>query len=235
MKRRNFITVLGTTVLAAPVLGSLTSAAAEQKTFTGHVFPELGYAFDALEPYIDARTMELHYGKHHRGYYDKFMAAAESASLLKTPMPEIFAQVSKYSESIRNNGGGYYNHLLFWENMTPQKSEISSALKAAIVKDFGSYEEFVRQFSNAAKTQFGSGWAWLSVDRNKKLFVSSTPNQDNPLMDVVAQRGVPLLALDVWEHAYYLHYQNRRPDYVDNFWNIINWQVVDSRYQKALG
>ncbi|PIF05343.1 MAG: superoxide dismutase [Draconibacterium sp.] len=229
MERRKFITVVGTAAVATPVLGSLASCASDKKTFEGHKFPALPYAYNALEPYVDAETMELHYSKHYRGYYNKFMAAAEGATLADTPMEEIFAKISDQPEGIRNNGGGYYNHTLFWGNMTPDKKEIPAELKAALEKDFGSVDKFKEEFSKAAKTRFGSGWAWLSVDKKGKLFISSTPNQDNPLMNIVDEQGKPLLALDVWEHAYYLHYQNRRAEYVDNFWNIVNWDTVNDR------
>ena len=233
MERRKFILTVGTAAVATPLLSSLTSCATETKSFEGHKFPELPYAYDALEPYIDAQTMELHYSKHHKGYFSKFIAAAEGTELLNTPMPQIFAEISKQPEGIRNNGGGYYNHALFWENMTPAQGEIPAALKAAIEKDFGSVEAFKEEFAKAGKTRFGSGWVWLLVDGNGTLKVSSTPNQDNPLMDIAEVKGTPLLALDVWEHAYYLHYQNKRGDYVDNFWNIVNWDVVNDRLAQA--
>lgn len=199
-----------------------------------HQFPELGYAYGALEPYIDAQTMEIHYSKHHRAYFDNFMKAAAEGGLLHTPVVSIFAKISQYSEVLRNNGGGYYNHNLFWENMTPQKKEVPARLMKAIEKDFGTFGAFKTAFENAAKTRFGSGWAWLSVDGSGRLFISSTPNQDNPLMDVVSERGTPLLGLDVWEHAYYLKYQNRRPEYISNFWNVVDWEVVDQRYASTL-
>jgi len=233
MERRKFITVIGTAALAAPVIGSMASCAPTPKKFDGHVLPELGYDFGALEPFIDAQTMELHYTKHYKGYYTKFMAAAEGTDLLETRMEQIFAKISSQSEGIRNNGGGYYNHTLFWENMTPNQEPISEELKAAIDKDFGSMDAFKEEFGKAAKTRFGSGWAWLAVDNTGKLFVTSTPNQDNPLMDIAEKQGTPLLGIDVWEHAYYLHYQNRRAEYVDNFWNIINWEVVGKRMTAA--
>ncbi|WP_372934937.1 superoxide dismutase [Mariniphaga sediminis] len=233
MKRRNFITAMGTVALATPLIGTISSCASETKKFEGHKFPELGYDFNALEPYIDAQTMELHYTKHHQGYFNKFMNAAEGTELLNTPMEQIFATISQQSDGVRNNGGGFYNHALFWENMTPSQGEIPAELKAAIDKDFGSLETFKEKFGTAAKTQFGSGWAWLAVDSNGKLFVTSTPNQDNPLMDVADTQGVPLLGLDVWEHAYYLNYQNKRGDYVNNFWNIVNWDVVKSRLDQV--
>jgi Fe-Mn family superoxide dismutase len=229
MERRKFLTVFGTAALVAPVIGTFKSVASETQVFEGHKFPELGYAYNALEPYIDAQTMEIHYTKHHKAYFNNFMTAAEGTDLLKTPMEQIFTSISKQPVAIRNNGGGFFNHSLFWENMSPAKNELPTNLKAAIEKDFGTFDAFKETFGKAAKTRFGSGWAWLSVDKNGKLFVSSTPNQDNPLMDVVEEKGTPLLCLDVWEHAYYLHYQNRRPEYVDNFWNIVNWNVVNNR------
>jgi superoxide dismutase, Fe-Mn family len=234
MKRRNFITAMGTVAVATPFIGTIASCASEPAMFEGHKFPELGYSFDALEPYIDALTMELHYTKHHQGYYNNFMKAADGTALLETPMQQIFAGISKQSATIRNNGGGFYNHTLFWENMSPSQTEIPAALKQLLENDFGSVDAFREKFGQAAKTQFGSGWAWLAVGEDKKLFVTATPNQDNPLMDVVPERGIPVLGLDVWEHAYYLKYQNRRAEYVDNFWNLINWNVVKNRFDKAI-
>ena len=234
MERRKFLTVVGTAAVASPLLGTMNSFASEAQAFSGHVFPELGYAYNALEPYIDAQTMELHYSKHHKGYYNNFMAAAEGTEMLKTPMEQIFKSISKHSSTIRNNGGGFYNHSLFWENMTSAKNDIPAGLKTAIENDLGSVDAFKDTFGKAAKTRFGSGWAWLSVDKKGKLFVSSTPNQDNPLMDDVQEKGTPLLCLDVWEHAYYLKYQNKRADYVDNFWNIVNWDVVNKRLMAAI-
>lgn len=230
MERRKFISAIGTAALVAPLINPLTSLASESNSFEGHKFPELGYAYNALEPYIDAQTMELHYSKHHKGYFNNFMTAAEGTEMLKTPMQEIFANISKHSATVRNNGGGFYNHSLFWENMTPSKNEIPAKLKSAIEKDLGSFDAFKESFGKAAKTRFGSGWAWLSVDNKGKLFVSSTANQDNPLMETEKEKGTPILCLDVWEHAYYLKYQNKRADYVDNFWNIVNWDVVNKRY-----
>ncbi len=235
MERRKFITVVGTAALAAPIVGSMASCASESKSFEGHKFPELGYAFNALEPYIDAQTMELHYTKHHRGYYDKFMAAAEGTDLLTTPMEQIFAKISEQPVAVRNNGGGYFNHALFWENMTPSQTEMPSDLKSALERDFGSVDSFKEKFNTAAKTHFGSGWAWLIAGSNGNLLVTSTPNQDNTLMDISDAKGTPLLGIDIWEHAYYLKYQNRRAEYVDNFWNLINWNVVNKRLSESLG
>lgn len=237
MERRHFLSLVGmATVSACVPSGSKSnngSAASAAGSISGHAFPELGYAYDALEPYIDAQTMELHHDKHHRGYYKKFMAAIKGSELEKTPMHQIFANVSRHSESVRNNGGGFYNHQLFWENMSPDGGKPSARLLNAIVKNFGSFDEFKTEFSNAAKSHFGSGWAWLYMDADKNLKVTSTPNQDNTLMDVNPEKGIPLLAVDVWEHAYYLKYQNMRGDYVDNFWNVVNWKTVSKRWEKA--
>ena len=234
MKRREYISVFGAVLIAAIVSVTSTAFAGNNKVFEGHKFPELKYAFNALEPYIDAQTMEIHYTRHHKAYYTNFMTAAEGTDLLKTPMEQIFATISKQSVAVRNNGGGFYNHNFFWENLSPVKQEIPANLKAAIEKDLGSFDAFKESFTKAAMTRFGSGWAWLSVDKNGKLFVSSTANQDNPLMDVIEEKGTPILGLDVWEHAYYLKYQNKRADYVTGFWNIIDWNVVEARYKAAL-
>jgi Fe-Mn family superoxide dismutase len=198
--------------------------------------PELSYAYDALEPHIDARTMEIHHSKHHAGYTNNLNAAIKGTDMDGMKIEEILMHVSEYSMAVRNNGGGYYNHKLFWEVMSPdgggEPSERTNIHKA-IVRDFGSFEKFKEEFSNAAATRFGSGWAWLCVSGSDHLFVTSTPNQDNPLMDVVENQGTPILGLDVWEHAYYLNYQNRRPDYVNAFFNVINWQEVTERFNAA--
>ena len=197
-------------------------------------FPELPYAFDALEPYIDKQTMELHYSKHHKGYYDKFMNAIKRTELEGKALEEIFANVSNYSVGVRNNGGGFYNHSLFWKVMTPHsKGQPTGKIAEDIDKAFGSFEKFKEAFEEAAKGRFGSGWAWLSVNSNKELFISSTPNQDNPLMDVTKDKGIPILGLDVWEHAYYLKYQNKRPEYIHAFWNVVNWEQVEKNYFKT--
>ncbi len=187
---------------------------------------DLGFSYDALEPYIDARTMEVHHTKHHAGYTNNLNNAIAGTDLENKNIEEILAKVNNYPAAVRNNGGGYYNHNLFWDFITPGgATEPSGDLKEAIVRDFGSVEAFKDQFSKAAASRFGSGWAWL-VKVGKKLVVSSTPNQDNPLMPVAETQGTPVLALDVWEHAYYLNYQNRRPDYINAFWNVVNWDVV---------
>ncbi len=198
-----------------------------------HEFNELGYSYDALEPYIDAATMELHYDKHHRAYYNNFISAAEGTELKKMPLELIFKNISSQSTFVRNNAGGYYNHDLFWANMTPVKgSKISENLENAINEAFDSFDNFKTEFENKAKTVFGSGWAWLVKLEDGKLAVSSTPNQDNPLMDVAEVQGTPLLALDVWEHAYYLKYQNQRPAYITNFWEVVDWDEVSRRFEE---
>ena len=194
--------------------------------------PALSYAFDALEPHIDARTMEIHHDKHHAGYVAKLNAAVEGNDLEGKSLEELLANASGNS-AVRNNGGGNWNHTLFWEIMAPGKGgEPAGALADAINSTFGSFGDFKEQFSNAAATRFGSGWAWLVVS-DGKLVVSSSPNQDNPLMDDSAVKGTPVLGLDVWEHAYYLNYQNRRPDYINAFYNVINWDEVAKRFDQS--
>ncbi len=190
--------------------------------------PQLPYAYDALEPHIDARTMEIHHGKHHAGYTAKLNAAIEGSDLEGHSIEEILS--GELSPAVRNNGGGFYNHCLFWTVMSPNGGgEPSGDLADAINEAFGSFDEFKTAFSNAAATQFGSGWAWLCV-KGGKLNVCSTPNQDNPLMQSGCG-GTPILGLDVWEHAYYLNYQNRRPDYIEAFFNVVNWNEVSRRFQ----
>jgi Fe-Mn family superoxide dismutase len=202
---------------------------------TGFRFPPLPYTYNGLQPVIDSLTVAIHYNRHHRGYFDKFTAAIKGTPLETKPIAEIFATISKQPDAIRNNSGGYYNHFLYWENMqVRQGDEPSGDLAAAIIKKFGTLDALREQFGSAAKGLFGSGWAWLILNKNKELEITTTPNQDNPLMDVAAVQGVPLLALDVWEHAYYLNYQNKRADYVDAFWKIINWEEVGRRYAEAM-
>lgn len=195
--------------------------------------PDLPYAFDALEPNIDARTMEIHHDKHHAGYTNKLNDAISGTDLDGKSIEDILVNAGQHGAAVRNNGGGYYNHDLFWKVMSPNGGgQPSGALADAINSAFGSFDNFKDQFSSAAGSRFGSGWAWLVVNGGK-LEVTSTPNQDNPLMDVADVKGKPILGLDVWEHAYYLKYQNRRPDYVSNFWNVINWDEVARRYEAA--
>lgn len=196
----------------------------------------LAYGYPALEPHIDARTMEIHYTKHAAAYATNLNDAAKEEGVdISKPLENVLANISKFSMKMRNNGGGHYNHELFWSVMGPNAGgKPEGKLMDAIVSSFGSYEDFVTKFETAAKTRFGSGWAWLIVQSGGKLAVSSTPNQDNPLMDVAEAKGTPILGLDVWEHAYYLHYQNRRPDYVSAFWNLVNWKAVSERYNAAV-
>jgi len=196
--------------------------------------PNLPYSNDALEPHIDARTMEIHHGKHHAGYTAKLNAAVEGTDMASQSIEDILANVSSAGAGVRNNGGGFYNHSLFWSVMSANGGgKPSGELAEAINTACGSFEAFKDAFSNAAATQFGSGWAWLSVHKGGAVEVSSTANQDNPLMDVVEHKGTPILGLDVWEHAYYLNYQNRRPDYIEAFFNVINWDEVARRYAAA--
>ncbi len=193
-----------------------------------HTLPPLPYATGALEPYIDQKTMEVHHGKHHRGYVHHLNKAIEGTTLANQPLEEILR--------IRNNGGGHYNHTLFWEILSPKSSSPGVELLSAIEQQWGTLETFQEQFTQAAITRFGSGWAWLCVGGSKELHICSTPNQDNPLMDTVPAEhwGVPILCLDVWEHAYYLQYQNRRSEYVTAFWNVVNWEEVACRFTKAM-
>lgn len=194
-------------------------------------FYTLPYSLEALEPTIDKLTVEIHYSRHHKAYFDNFMKAIANTDLSSKSLNEIFENISKYPETIRNNGGGYYNHIFYWEILKPgARGNISENLKNAIIMDFGSMDELKKQLTDVSLKRFGSGWAWLSVDSDGKLFVSSTPNQDNPLMDVVDKKGFPILGLDVWEHAYYLKYQNKRAEYVNLLLEAINWEVVSVYY-----
>lgn len=194
--------------------------------------PKLQYSYNALEPYIDAATMEIHYSKHHGAYTANLNKAIDGTSLANMPIEEILKDISKHSVAIRNNGGGFYNHNLFWNFMSPDGGgQPIGEVAKAIDKHFGSFDAFKEKFAAAAATRFGSGWAWL-IEKQGELVVFSTPNQDNPLMDVSEIQGKPLLALDVWEHAYYLKYQNRRPEYIENFWKVVNWKEVETRYNK---
>lgn len=195
--------------------------------------PKLQYAFDALEPHIDAKTMEIHHDKHHKGYTDKLNNAIEGTDQEGKTIENILTNLDLDNKAVRNNGGGFYNHKLFWEIMSPNGGgKPSGALADAINSAYGSFEDFKEKFSTAAKGQFGSGWAWLCVHEGGKVEVCSTPNQDNPLMPEVGCGGTPILGLDVWEHAYYLNYQNRRPDYVNAFFNVIDWEEVSKRYEQ---
>ena len=194
--------------------------------------PDLSYDYNALEPYIDARTMEIHHSKHHAAYTANLNKAVEGSSLEGKSIEEIFEEVSAHPAAVRNHGGGFYNHNIYWSVMGPGGGgDPTGELLEAINGSFGSFAEFKSEFSTAAATHFGSGWSWLVKQADGSLVVTSTPNQDNPIMDLAEVKGTPLLTIDVWEHAYYLKYQNRRPDYVEAFWNVINWEAVASRFK----
>jgi Fe-Mn family superoxide dismutase len=196
--------------------------------------PQLNYAYDALEPHIDARTMEIHHSKHHNGYTNNLNTAIAGTDLETKSIETILGDLDMSNKALRNNGGGFYNHSLFWNVMNPEgKEALSGELKDAILLAYGTFEDFKSAFSKAAATQFGSGWAWLCVHKGGEVEVCSTPNQDNPLMPGVSCSGTPILGLDVWEHAYYLNYQNRRPDYIEAFFSVINWTVVEKRFAAA--
>lgn len=193
--------------------------------------PPLPYAFNALEPHIDARTMEIHHGKHHNAYVTNLNNAVNGTPAESLSVEEICKNISKYPVAVRNNGGGHYNHSLFWSIMGPNAGgQPTGKLMEAIQSAFGSFDDFKTKFNAAATGRFGSGWAWLIKDDSGKLVISSTPNQDNPLMDIAEVKGTPLMGIDVWEHAYYLHYQNRRPDYCAAWWNVVNWNEVAKRF-----
>jgi len=234
MKRKQFLYSMG----IFPFIPSMTkinlfsnSKKNRSDKMSKFELPALPYDFNALEPYIDARTMEIHHGKHHAGYVNNLNAAVENTDMEGKSLEELLANISNLPVAVRNNGGGHFNHSLFWSVMGPNKGGTPSGeLAEAIKSAFGSFDSFKEQFAKAAATRFGSGWAWLVV-ADGKLVVSSTPNQDNPLMDVADVKGTPILGIDVWEHAYYLHYQNRRPDYVSAFWNVIDWDAVTKNYE----
>ena len=243
LSRREFLSNTSKASLAVGLAGTgiLGACAGEAKgkdkavLVTSFTQTPLAYDYNALVPHIDAATMEIHYTKH-AASYAKSLGEAVSEEKVDTnkPLEDVLAEVSKYTTKMRNNGGGHYNHELFWKVLAPNAGgKPTGELGAAIDASFGSYDEFVSQFDTAAKTRFGSGWAWLVVGADKKLAVGSTPNQDNPLMDVSDFKGIPLLGLDVWEHAYYLNYQNKRPDYVAAFWNVVNWSTVAERFAAA--
>ena len=225
---------LSTTALSSLAKNQLTLQAQFHSISTPYKQQPLPYAFNALEPVIDALTMEIHYGKHAAAYAKNLGEAvqAENVDTGKIPLEDLLGNISKYSAKMRNNAGGHYNHELFWKLMSAPSSTSgpSGKLLPAIQKDFGSLEAFKTQFSDAAKSRFGSGWAWLILNNDKKLFIASTPNQDNPLMNISEVKGFPIRGLDVWEHAYYLKYQNKRADYITTWWNVLNWNFVDQRF-----
>ena len=198
-----------------------------------HEFPDLPYAYDALEPVIDETTMRVHHTKHHKTYYDKFVDAISGTEMENQSLEDIFATISQQPAVVRNNGGGSYNHIVYWNSMTTDAKQPEGPAVEAIKAKFGSIDEFKDAFTKAAIGQFGSGFAWLVVTSNGELEITSTANQDNPLMDVASVRGKPILGCDVWEHAYYISYQNRRPEYVENWWKLVNWDYVNEQYEAA--
>lgn len=243
--RRTFITDAAKTTaavaLSATVLPSLARITNQKSAFSFTSIPykqqPLPYGFKDLESAIDAMTMEIHYTKHAAAYAKNLNEAviAEKVDINAVSLEELLGKISKYSPKLRNNGGGHYNHELFWQSMTTQSTlKPTGKLLSQIEKDFGSFEAFQTKFADAGKTRFGSGWAWLVINSDKKLIIGSTPNQDNPLMDVSELKGTPLLGLDVWEHAYYLRYQNKRPDYITAWWSVVNWDVVTKRFEAAI-
>lgn len=243
MNKREFLKtagILSAGVVLSPLVGCASRGIAASAPLNANgefTLPALGFAFNALEPHIDAMTMEIHHGKHHAAYVTNLNKAIAGAPAFQNlTIEQICEKVTADDAAIRNNGGGHYNHSKFWSWITPGGATAPAAdLAAAIDGAFGNFEEFKKQFSDAAKTRFGSGWAWLCVGADKKLFITSSPNQDNPLMkNLMPKTGTPILGLDVWEHAYYLHYQNRRPDYVTAFFNVINWTKVGEDFAAAM-
>jgi Fe-Mn family superoxide dismutase len=237
MKRREFI--------ASSMLGGLSAVTAAKSTFSSSLIqskeektmaftlPNLSYAHEALEPYIDKMTMEIHHGKHHAAYVTNLNNAVQNTEWEKKSLEEILAHISKLPVAVRNNGGGHWNHSAFWLWMKPKGGgQPGGDLSSAIARDFGSYDKFKEQFTQAAMGRFGSGWAWL-IKQHDKLVIASTPNQDNPLMDIADVKGVPILGVDVWEHAYYLKYQNRRADYLQAWWNVVNWEEAGRRFMNV--
>lgn len=240
MNRRKFIysaAAIGATAVIEPYAKSLINLSNNKQrseiTMGKFELPALPYAYDALEPYIDKMTMEIHHTKHHNAYVTNLNKAVEGTEMEGKSLEDLMANISKYPVAVRNNGGGHWNHSLFWTLMKKGGGgEPTGAFADAIKSAFGSFADFKTQFSNAGATRFGSGWAWL-VKQNGKLVIGSTPNQDNPLMDVSDLKGAPILGLDVWEHAYYLKYQNRRPEYIENWWNVVNWDEAAKRFSEA--
>ena len=234
--RRNFIKTSGKAGLAVGLAATIPSIVKAGVTASNEFQQQaLPYTYNALEPAIDALTMEIHYSKHAAAYAKSLgeACAAEGVNTSSSTLLSVLRNISKYSTKMRNNAGGHFNHEMFWQTMKPGGSATPSGqLGNAIIQSFGSFEAFKTQFADAAKARFGSGWAWLIVNSDNALAIVSTPNQDNPLMDISETWGTPLLGLDVWEHAYYLKYQNRRPDYINSWWNVVNWDVVDARMKK---
>lgn len=236
MNKRKFIKdslLLGSGI----ILSSQSKAASKFTSFLNveiFTLPALPYAYDALEPFIDKLTMEIHYSKHHQAYVTNLNKAIEGTNLANQPIEFILKNILKGSAAVRNNAGGHFNHTFFWNCLAPNAGgKPSGNIATALEKKFGSFDLFKEEFSKAALSRFGSGWAWLILNESKELQIISTPNQDNPLMDIAEIKGVPLLALDIWEHAYYLKYQNKRAEYIAAFWNIANWKEVENRFLLA--
>lgn len=226
----------GLTFTAIPSIAAFVGDDDCDKKLVGFKQSPLPYSYSALEPYIDAQTMEIHYTKHAAGYAKNLADACKEEGVDMGKDKELYKvlrSISKYSTKMRNNAGGHYNHELFWKMMSPNATNASPKLAKAISRDFGSVEAMMKQFNDAAKSRFGSGWAWVVLNADKKLSVTSTPNQDNPLMDIAELKGTPILGLDVWEHAYYLKYQNKRPDYIEAWWRLVNWDYVSMRYDEC--
>ena len=232
--RRQFIKQTGKasiTMASMPLMHTLGVLPINQEVNFQQI--PLPYAYNALEPFIDAMTMEIHHTKHAAGYTKNLNDAcvAEKVDIKTTSITSLLASISKYSTKMRNNAGGHYNHELFWQSMQPAPASMpTGSLAKSIEKSFGTFADFQKAFSEAAKNRFGSGWAWLIINEKKELAICSTANQDNPLMDIAEVKGYPLLGLDVWEHAYYLKYQNKRADYINNWWNLVNWKFVEERF-----
>ena len=240
MNRRKFIysaAAIGASAVIEPYAKSLINLSynknRSESTMAKFELPAIPYTYDALEPYIDKMTMEIHHTKHHNAYVTNLNKAVDGTEMESKSLEDLMTNISKYPVAVRNNGGGHWNHSMFWTLMKKGGGgEPTGSLADAIKSSFGSFADFKTQFSNAGATRFGSGWAWL-VKQNGKLVIGSTPNQDNPLMDVADIKGAPILGLDVWEHAYYLKYQNRRPEYIENWWNVINWDEASKRFSEA--
>jgi len=235
MNKRDFLRT-GLLGAAGVALGTFTSSLqASEVMTTGFTLPPLPYPNNALEPYIDAMTMEIHHDKHHGAYVDKLNQALKLSPDLGKSIEQVLAEQAHVDDAIRNNGGGHYNHDLFWKTLSPKMGQNPGGkLLAALEAEYGSYDMFTKKFEAFGLSRFGSGWVWLCLDANQKIFITSTPNQDNPLMKLYGtEKGFPLFGLDVWEHAYYLKYQNKRKDYIDAFWKVLNWEFVEKRYAEA--
>ncbi len=231
MNRKDFIKA----IVGSSFLLKMGDVFAKPVSFEGmYTLAPLPYASDALEPHIDKMTMEIHHDRHHKAYVDNLNKAIAGTDMEKIPLAQLIKDISKYPVAVRNNGGGHWNHTFFWQIMGPKAGGTPKGkLAAAINSSFGSFDKMKEEFTKAATTRFGSGWAWLIVGPDKKLKITSTPNQDNPLMDVATDKGTPVLAIDVWEHAYYLKYQNKRADYIAAFWNVVNWDKVSENFDAA--